>query len=124
MQYALIRIVCVAPGTTRNESVDGLNRNDTPSPMCSGSVRPRRVCTTNAFGGTSTFFHRQNPLIRTSTGPGPDRSAPGPAPRARSRLASGPAGGAAAGIPGTAGAERLARRSSSRTACCATTFSR
>lgn len=67
MQYALIRIVCIVPGTTRNESVSGLNRNDTPSPRCSGLSWPRRVCTTCAFGGTITVFHRHQPVIRTST---------------------------------------------------------
>ena len=77
MQYALIRMVCIAPGTTRNESVAGLKRNDVPSPMCSGSPWPRRVCTTNAFGGTSTVFQRQNPVTRTSTadGTGPGAAA-------------------------------------------------
>src|SRR5256885_13770778 len=67
MQKALMRIVCIAPGTTRNESVAGLYRNDTPSPTCSGSGRPRRVCTTNALGGTTTVFHRPNPVTRTCT---------------------------------------------------------
>src|SRR4051794_13457770 len=92
MQYALIRIVWVAPGTTRNESVAGLYRNDTPSPMCKGADRPRRVCTTNAFGGTMTVFHRHSPLIRTSTGPGGKR-APPPGPGGPPERGGGKEGG-------------------------------
>jgi hypothetical protein len=36
MQWALMRIVCITPGTTRNVSVTGSKRNDTPRPMWSG----------------------------------------------------------------------------------------
>jgi len=99
MQNALMRIVCIAPGTTRYESVNGLYRNETPSPTCSGSARPRRVCTTNAFGGTTTVFQRPNPVIRTSTAPDVAWLSGG-GPRARARFAIAPGGGGGAGAAG------------------------
>src|SRR2546429_5098055 len=99
IQKALIRIVCMAPGTTRNESVAGWYRKDTPSPTCSGSARPRRVCTTNAFGGTTTVFQRPNPVIRTSTAPDVAWLSGG-GPRARARFAIAPGGGGGAGAAG------------------------
>src|SRR6266536_3583332 len=129
IQKALIRIVCMAPGTTRYESVLGLYRKDTPSPTCNGSCRPRRVCTTNAFGGTTTVFHRPNPVTRTSTAL--DTGGGGGTSSARARLVIRPGAGAAAigggggNAPAAAGdGAALDRRSCSNWACWATTWSR
>src|SRR5690606_39960674 len=136
MQYALISMVCIAPRTTRNESVAGRYRNEMPSPTCSGSRRPRRVWTTNAFGGTSTVFHRPNPVIRTCTAPeevgwSTGRSGVGRRCRRDSRAgacAGAPPGPAGAGAPaapgGGAGAADPDRRSCSSCSCLATTCSR
>ena len=121
-----MRIVCMAPGTTRKESVAGLYRNEMPSPTCSGSPRPRRVCTTNALGGTTTVFQRPNPVTRTSTAAVPRSATAGPA----ASLAGAPGGGGGGGIAaataaGRAGAAaRRTRRSCASCSCCATTWSR
>ena len=127
MQKALIRTVCIAPGTTRNESVAGLNRNDTPSPTCSGSAWPRRVCTTNAFGGTSTVFQRQKPVIRTSRADvaGAVGAAADPVGALARPAAAGVCRGLTAWTIGAlAGPERFARRFCSSCSCWATTWSR
>ena len=111
----------MAPGTTWYESVDGRNRNDVPSPTCSGSPCPRRVCTTNAFGGTSTVFQRQNPVTRTSTVAGTDPD--GRPPTARNRPARPPTPPGAA-IGAGADIDRFARMSCSSWPWAATTSSR
>ena len=114
----------MVPGTTRNESSIGLKRNDEPSPMCSGLSWPRRVCTTWALGGTTTVFHRHQPVIRTST------AVPGASPVAtiaRWRPVCSSTccwrGAAAMGARLICIAARLAFRSTSTRCCCAITCS-